>query len=145
MAQTTVLDLRDRSVARGGEPTPGKQPLELSRAVKHLNVYLPLGSAEGRYELPIAPTGGSAIFTTSGVATLNGGVTSIEAGVDLPPRPLGDMSCKSEGLIQSGTHILSYCDESFVIKLCPPIRASRYRDVLYRFVVPTAAFASGTE
>ena|SRR6266849_1688250 len=29
-----------------------------------------------------------------------------------PPRPLGDMFCKSEGLIQSGAHILSYCDDS---------------------------------
>src|SRR5260370_24664560 len=35
------------------------------------------------------------------------------------PRPLGDMFCKSEGLIQSGTHILSYCDDSFAIELCP--------------------------
>ena len=31
------------------------------------------------------------------------------------------MFCKSEGLIQSGTHILSYCDDSFAMKLCPPI------------------------
>src|ERR1700739_2799394 len=38
-----------------------------------------------------------------------------------PPRPLGDMFCKSEGPIQSGTHILSYCDDSPAIKLCPPI------------------------
>src|SRR6266404_2677152 len=52
------------------------------------------------------------------------------------PRPLGDMFCKSEGLIQSGTHILSYCDDSFAMKLCPPIRTSRYRDVLYRFPLP---------
>src|SRR6266480_2603790 len=37
-----------------------------------------------------------------------------------PPRPLGDMFCRSEGLIQSGTHILSYCDNSFAMKLCPP-------------------------
>src|SRR5579859_143795 len=37
------------------------------------------------------------------------------------PRPLGDMFCKSEGLIQSGTHILSYCADSFAIKVCPPI------------------------
>src|SRR5437660_11248969 len=27
------------------------------------------------------------------------------------PRRLGDTFCKSEGLIQSGTHILSYCDD----------------------------------
>jgi hypothetical protein len=83
VAQTAVLDLRDRSVARGGEPTPGEQPLEVSRAVKRLNVYLPLGSAEGPYELRIAITTGSAIFTTNGVASLKDGVTSMEAAVDL--------------------------------------------------------------
>jgi hypothetical protein len=83
VAQTAVLDLRDRSVARGGEPTPGEQPLEVSRAVKRLNVYLPLGSAEGPYELRIAPTTGSAIFTTNGVASLKDGVTSMETAVDL--------------------------------------------------------------
>src|SRR6266403_5385628 len=43
------------------------------------------------------------------------------------PRPLGDTFCKSEGLLQSGTHILSYCDDYFAMKLCPPIRMSRYR------------------
>jgi hypothetical protein len=83
VAQTAVLDLRDRSVARGGEPTPGEQPLELSRAVKHLNVYLPLGSAEGPYELRIATIAGSAVITTNRVASLKNGVTSIEAVVDL--------------------------------------------------------------
>ena len=83
VVQTAVLDLRNRSVPRGGEPTPGEQPLELSRAVKRLNVYLPLGSAEGTYELRIAQTGGSAVFATSGVASLKDGVTSIEAAVDL--------------------------------------------------------------
>ena len=83
VAKTAVMDLRDRSVARGGEPNPGEQPLELSRAVKHLNVYLPLGSADGPYELRIARTTGSAIFTTNGVASLKDGVTLIEAAVDL--------------------------------------------------------------
>ena len=83
VAQTAVLDLRDRSVARGGEPAPGEQPLEVSRAVKRVNVYLPLGSAEGPYELRIATTTGSAIFTTNGVASLKDGVTSIQAAVDL--------------------------------------------------------------
>ena len=83
VAQTAVLDLRDRSAARGGEPTPGEQPLEVSRGVKRLNVYLPLGSAEGPYELRIAITTGSAIFTTNGVASLKDGVTSIEVAVDL--------------------------------------------------------------
>ena len=89
VAQTAVLDLRDRSVARGGEPTPGEQPLEFSRAVKRLNIYLPLGSAEGPYELRIAITTGSAIFATTGVATFKDGVTSIQTVVDLSSAPSG--------------------------------------------------------
>ena len=87
--QTAVLDLRNRSVPRGGEPNPGEQPLELSRKVKRLNVYLPLGSAEGPYEIRIATTAGSAIFSTDGVASLKDGVTSIEAAVDLPSASSG--------------------------------------------------------
>jgi hypothetical protein len=83
VVQTAVLDLRNRSVPRGGEANPGEQPLEVSRGVKRLNVYLPLGSAEGLYELRIALTTGSAIFTTNGVASLRNGVTSIEAAVDI--------------------------------------------------------------
>ena len=83
VADTALLDLRDRSPARGGEPIPGEQPLEVSRAVKHLNVYLPLGSAAGPYELRIAITTGTAIFTTNGVASPKDGVTSIEVAVDL--------------------------------------------------------------
>ena len=31
VVQTAVLDLRNRSVPRGGEPNPGEQPLEVSR------------------------------------------------------------------------------------------------------------------
>jgi hypothetical protein len=89
VVQTAVLDLRNRSVPRGGEPTPGEQPLEVSREVKRLNVYLPLGSAEGPYELRIAITTGSAIFTTNGVASLKDGVTSIEASVDLSSASAG--------------------------------------------------------
>jgi len=87
--QSAVLDLRNRSVPRGGEANPGEQPLEASRGVKRVNVYLPLGSAEGPYELRIATTTGSAIFTTNGVASLKDGVTSIEAAVDLSSAPSG--------------------------------------------------------
>src|SRR4029077_3956766 len=89
VVQTAVLDLRNRSVPRGGEANPGEQPLEISREVKRLNVYLPLGSAEGPYELRIAPTGGSAVFATSGVASLKDGVTSMEAALDLSSAPSG--------------------------------------------------------
>jgi len=81
--QTAVLDLRNRSVPRGGEANPGEQPLEVSRGVKRLNIYLPLGSAEGPYEIRVATPAGIPIFTTDGVASLKDGVTSIEAAVDL--------------------------------------------------------------
>lgn len=81
--QTAVLDLRNRSVPRGGEPNPDEQPLEVSRGVKQLNVYLPLGSAEGPYEIRIVMAAGKASFATTGVASLKDGVTSIEAAVDL--------------------------------------------------------------
>jgi hypothetical protein len=83
VVQTAVLDLRNRSVPRGGEVNAGEQPLEISRRVRHLNVYLPLGSAEGPYEIRVATPTGSVVFTTSGVAALKDGVTSIQADVDL--------------------------------------------------------------
>jgi hypothetical protein len=77
------LDLRNRSVPRGGEPNPGEQPLELSRRVKQLDIYLPLGSAEGAYEVRITTTAGNEIFTTRGAASLKDGATSIETVVGL--------------------------------------------------------------
>jgi hypothetical protein len=83
VVQTAVLDLRNRSLSRGGEANPAEQPLEVRREVKRLSVYLPLGSAEGPYELRIAFATGSAVFTTNGVASLKDGVTSIEVAVDL--------------------------------------------------------------
>jgi hypothetical protein len=82
-AQAAVLDLRNRSLSRGEESNPVEPPLEVKRGVKHLSVYLPLGSAEGPYELCIATNSGAAVFTTSGVASLKDGITSLETVVDL--------------------------------------------------------------
>jgi hypothetical protein len=82
-AQAAVLDLRNRSLSRGEESNPVEPPLEVKRWVKHLSVYLPLGSAEGPYELCIATNSGAAVFTTSGVASLKNGITSLETVVDL--------------------------------------------------------------
>src|SRR6266480_888555 len=36
IAQTAVLDLRDRSIARGTDANPGEPPLEIARSVSHL-------------------------------------------------------------------------------------------------------------
>jgi hypothetical protein len=89
VVQTAVLDLRNRSVPRGGEPNPVEPPLEMSREVKRLTVDLPLGSAEGAYELRIATTTGSAVFNTTGVASMKYGVTSIQTVVDFSSAPPG--------------------------------------------------------
>jgi hypothetical protein len=83
VAQTSVLDLRNRSLSRGGESNPVEPPLEVNRGVAHLTVYLPLGSADGPYEMRIATTAGGTVLTTSSVASLKDGITSLEAVVDL--------------------------------------------------------------
>ena len=82
-AQTAVLDLRNRSVSRGTEPNPGEPPLELSRAVSHLNIYLPLGSPEGPYDVRLVTPSGESVLTASGIAKLNDHATSfqLEAGL----------------------------------------------------------------
>ena len=89
VAQTAVLDLRNRSIPRGSEPIPAGPPLEVRREVKRLTVDLPLGSAEGAYELRIATTAGNALLTTGSVASLKDGVTSIQVVVDLSSVPSG--------------------------------------------------------
>ena len=48
VAQTAVLDLRNRSIPRGTEPNPTEPPLEINRVATHWNIYLPLGSIEGQ-------------------------------------------------------------------------------------------------
>jgi len=70
VVQTAVLDLRNRSAPRGGEPNPGEQPLEVSRAAVEWNIYLPLGSSEGSYEVRIVAPSGETITATSGNAKL---------------------------------------------------------------------------
>lgn len=82
-AETSVLDLRNRSVARGTEPNAVEQPLEVSRAVTHLNIYLPLGSAEGSYDVRIVTTSGKSVLNAIGEASLNHGVTSLEVAARL--------------------------------------------------------------
>lgn len=83
LAQSTVIDLRNRSVARGSDPIPVEPPLEIRRSVSRLVIYLPLGSSDGPYEIRIATPAENAILTTGGVASLKDGVTSIQTVADL--------------------------------------------------------------
>jgi len=82
VAQTAVLDLRSRSVSRSTEPNPGEPPLELRLGFSQLNIYLPLGSPEGAYEVRIVTTSGDSLLNTGGLARLNEGVTSLQVRGD---------------------------------------------------------------
>jgi hypothetical protein len=76
-----VIDLRDRSMARGTEPAPTEPPLEIPRNVSHLEIYLPLGSSEGSYDVRITSVRSDVFFSGTSEAKLDRGVTVIR--VDL--------------------------------------------------------------
>jgi hypothetical protein len=75
LSQTVVLDLRNRSASRS--QNLGEQPLELHRRFSQLNIYLPLGSPEGAYEVRIVTADGDTLLNMSGAARLKDGVTSL--------------------------------------------------------------------
>lgn len=83
LAQTTVLDLRDRSVARGTEPNPDEQPLELNRRPSKVRILLPLGSSEGPYDVRIATLSGEELVASSGTAKLSDHVDSLQLALTL--------------------------------------------------------------
>ena len=77
-ARTAVLDLRNRSVARGGETNPDEPRLELTRTSTNLKILLPLGSSEGPYDVRIVTLSGEEIAASSGTAKLNEHITSLD-------------------------------------------------------------------
>jgi hypothetical protein len=83
VAQTAVADLRNHSVSRSPEPNPKEKPLELRRSFSQLNIYLPLGSPEGAYEVRIVTASGDSLLNTGGLARLNEGVTSLQVRGDV--------------------------------------------------------------
>jgi len=82
-AQTAVLDLRDRSIARGAEPNPGKPPLEISRRVSNLKIYLPLGSSDGQYGVRMLGSQDRVLFSTNGTASHQQGMISLSINMNL--------------------------------------------------------------
>jgi len=80
---TAVLDLRNRSVTRGAEEAPAEGPVGVSRSASQWDIQLPLGSAEGPYEVRLTTAQGQEVFATSGVATISGGITSLRVEVGL--------------------------------------------------------------
>jgi hypothetical protein len=78
VAQTSVIDLRNHSVSRSPDPNAVEQPLELHRGFSQLNIYLPLGSPEGVYEVRIVTIAGDTLLNTGGTARLKDGVSSLQ-------------------------------------------------------------------
>jgi hypothetical protein len=83
VAQSVVVDLRNDSMARGTEPLPSEPPLEISRSVSHLDIYLPLGSSDGPYDFRISTTREEVLRTGSGFAKVQEGITALPVDVNL--------------------------------------------------------------
>ena len=98
VTQTAVLDLRDRSPQRGAEPGPVLPPLEMARNTSHLEIYLPLGSPEGLYDVRIMTTQGELLLVGQGRAKIKQGLTSM--GVDVAPSTIRAGKC----ILKIGTH-----------------------------------------
>ena len=88
--ETAVLDLRDRSVVRGQNPSEtGQAPLEIPRSAKHLVLDLPIGSKEGPYDVGLFTETGDQILRAAGTAQLHDHVTSLRVDVDVRSVPPG--------------------------------------------------------
>ena len=76
-----VVDLRGRSMARGTEPPPTEPPLEIPRNASHLDIYLPLGSSDGPYDVRITSLQGEPLVLGSGEAKTEQGLTLLRANL----------------------------------------------------------------
>jgi hypothetical protein len=84
--QVCRLDLRDRFILRGGgdqSPKPPAAPLELSRGRLDLELDLPIGSREGRYEIQVLEQPGKPVASAGGTAKIENYVTVLQVKVDL--------------------------------------------------------------
>ena len=80
--ETAVLDLRSISVTRGeSSPQTNFPTLEVQRSAKHLVLDLPIGSAEGSYDLALESESGTPLLTATGTAQLHDGVVVLRADV----------------------------------------------------------------
>ena len=81
---TAVLDLRERSVARGqSQSETGQARLEISRKTRHLVLDLPIGSKEGPYDVGILTDTGDQLMRATGMAQLHDHNTDLRVDVDL--------------------------------------------------------------
>jgi hypothetical protein len=108
VVQTAVLDLRNRSIPRGTEQNPAEPPLEINHAATHWNIYLPLGSSEGQYDIRLFTDSGDLLVSTKADAKLTEGVAVIQISVDLSSRSPGQCVLR---LTRNGAQESSYVVE----------------------------------
>ena len=108
MAQTAVLDLRNRSLPRGTEANPVEPPLTVSRAAAHWNIFLPFGSNDGPYDIRLLAGSGELLVSTKADAKLTDGVAVIQISVDLSSRSPGQCVLR---LTRNGAQESSYVVE----------------------------------
>jgi hypothetical protein len=80
---TVVLDLRERSAARGQSQTVGQAPLEIPRSAKYLVLDLPIGSKEGPYDVGLLTDTGDQLLRATGMAELHDHTMGLRVDVDL--------------------------------------------------------------
>ena len=91
--ETAVLDLRDRSVARGQNPSDTSQArLEIPRTAKHLVLDLPIGSKEGPYDVGLITNTGDELLRATGTAELRDHINRLRVDVDFSRIRSGDYS-----------------------------------------------------
>jgi len=87
LAQTVVLDLRNRSVPRDTEPGPEPRTteplLEVNRAARQLTIYLPFGRSDGLYDVRMVTASGESVWNASGTAELNDHITTLQVPISL--------------------------------------------------------------
>jgi hypothetical protein len=97
VAQTAVVDLRNRSIPRGTESNPAEPPLEVNRAATSWNIYLPLGSREGPYDVRVVTQSGEEVLATSSIAKLTDQITSLRVTVRLSSMRSGRYTLQVRG------------------------------------------------
>jgi len=90
---TAVLDLRERSVARGqSQADAGQARLEIPRSTKHLLLSLPIGSKEGPYDVGLFADTGDQLLRATGRAELDDHIMGLRVDVDLSSIRPGEYS-----------------------------------------------------
>jgi hypothetical protein len=83
-SDTAVLNLRERSVARGhSQADAGQTALQVPRRAKHLVLDLPIGSKEGPYDVGLFTDTGDQLLRATGMAELRDHTTGLQVDVDL--------------------------------------------------------------